>query len=58
MVLPENLLQQYEKYCNFSHSTVSRFEQQRLANFMQQGEFERHIHLNAYQFIGENGATL
>ncbi|MFD0965522.1 PLP-dependent aminotransferase family protein [Seminibacterium arietis] len=44
MVLPENLLQQYEKYCNFSHSTVSRFEQQRLANFMQQGEFERHIH--------------
>ncbi|TDQ57433.1 GntR family transcriptional regulator [Mesocricetibacter intestinalis] len=44
MVLPKPLLKAYQQYCEFFHSSVSRFEQQRLANFIQQGEFEKHIH--------------
>lgn len=44
MVLPKGLLADYETYCAFFHASVSRFEQQRLAEFMRQGEFERHIH--------------
>lgn len=44
MVLPKTLLSVYQQYCGFFHSSVSRFEQQRLAEFIRQGEFERHIH--------------
>ncbi|WP_040977564.1 MocR-like pyridoxine biosynthesis transcription factor PdxR [Necropsobacter massiliensis] len=44
MVLPKGLLADYAKHCDFFHASVSRFEQQRLAEFMRQGEFERHIH--------------
>lgn len=44
MVLPKTLLHVYQQHCDFFHSSVSRFEQQRLAHFMQSGEFEKHIH--------------
>ncbi|PJG84968.1 PLP-dependent aminotransferase family protein [Conservatibacter flavescens] len=44
MVLPKSLLADYQQYCGFFNCSVSRFEQQRLAQFMQQGEFEKHIH--------------
>ncbi|PJG83209.1 PLP-dependent aminotransferase family protein [Caviibacterium pharyngocola] len=44
MVLPKTLLAHYRRNFDFFHSSVSRFEQQRLANFMQQGEFEKHLH--------------
>ncbi|WP_179109014.1 PLP-dependent aminotransferase family protein [Rodentibacter caecimuris] len=44
MVLPKRLLPIYQKYCGFFHSSVSRFEQQRLACFISSGEFEKHIH--------------
>lgn len=43
MVLPKPLLPPYQQYCGFMKCSVSRFEQQRLAHFMQQGEFEKHI---------------
>lgn len=43
MVIPKSLLSAYQQYCDFFHSSVSRFEQQRLTNFMQQGEFAKHI---------------
>lgn len=43
MVLPKPLLKQYQQVCSFFHCSVSRFEQQRLANFMEQGEFDKHI---------------
>ncbi|TCJ96216.1 GntR family transcriptional regulator [Volucribacter psittacicida] len=43
MVLPKSLLPAYQQYCGFLHSSVSRFEQQRLAKFMAQGYFEQHI---------------
>lgn len=40
MVLPASLLAAYQQHCGFINCAVSRFEQQRLAYFMQQGEFE------------------
>ena len=43
MVLPKSLLSLYQEYCGFFNCGVSRFEQQRLATFIQQGEFEKHI---------------
>ncbi|HIF5500653.1 TPA: PLP-dependent aminotransferase family protein [Pasteurella multocida] len=43
MVLPTSLLAAYQQHCGFINCAVSRFEQQRLAYFMQQGEFEKHI---------------
>ncbi|OOF78424.1 GntR family transcriptional regulator [Rodentibacter caecimuris] len=44
MVLPKTLLVDYQHCCDFFHSPVSRFEQQRLAQFIQSGELEKHIH--------------
>lgn len=43
MVLPNHLLALYQQHCGFLNCSVSRFEQQRLANFIQQGDFEKHI---------------
>lgn len=44
MVLPKPLLNLYQTHCGFLNCSVSRFEQRRLAHFIQQGEFEKHIH--------------
>ncbi|WP_150538646.1 PLP-dependent aminotransferase family protein [Actinobacillus vicugnae] len=43
LVLPRNLLAEYQQHCAFFNASVSRFEQQRLAKFIQSGEFEKHI---------------
>lgn len=43
LVLPRNLLSEYQQYCEFFNASVSRLEQQRLAKFIQSGEFEKHI---------------
>ncbi len=43
LVLPKALLSLYQQHCYFFNSPVSRLEQQRLANFIQQGEFTKHI---------------
>ncbi|ANF70467.1 GntR family transcriptional regulator [[Haemophilus] ducreyi] len=43
LVLPKTLLNAYQQYCGFLNMTVSRLEQQRLAKFIQTGEFEKHI---------------
>ncbi|WP_424406173.1 PLP-dependent aminotransferase family protein [Pasteurella sp. PK-2025] len=43
MVLPKSLVPLYQQYCGFMNCSVSRFEQQRLAIFIQQGDFEKHI---------------
>ncbi|SUT86044.1 transcriptional regulator [Actinobacillus ureae] len=43
LVLPRNLLREYQRYCEFFNASVSRLEQQRLAKFIQSGEFEKHI---------------
>lgn len=44
MVLPPQLLEFYQQYCACFHCPISRFEQQRLATFIQEGYFEKHIH--------------
>ncbi len=43
LVLPKTLLKAYRQHCSFFNASVSRFEQQRLAAFIQSGEFEKHI---------------
>ena len=51
MVLPEKLLPRFEAEFGFYSSTVSRFEQQTLCRFMQDGYFARHLNRlrNAYR---------
>jgi len=44
MVLPKALLQQYKEKLSFLHSsTVSRIDQHILAQFLKEGDFERHV---------------
>ncbi len=43
MVLPEGLLEIYEKKCGFFASTVSRIDQTILNEFILSGAFERHL---------------
>lgn len=43
MVLPKTLLADYHKKLSFYHSTVSRIDQHVLAEFMANGDFERHL---------------
>lgn len=43
MVLPEQLLERYEKNCGFYACTVSRFGQELLYRFLEEGHFERHL---------------
>lgn len=43
MVLPEQLMNKYEREFQFYSNTVSRFEQHTLAKFMKNGHFERYI---------------
>lgn len=44
MVLPENLLEIYQKKCGFLAATVSRVDQAILSEFIESGSFERHLH--------------
>ena len=44
MVLPHKLMERYVKTMNFYSCTVSAFEQYAMAEFMNKGYFERHIH--------------
>lgn len=44
MVLPQALVPIYQQGCGLLNSTVPRINQHVLAQFMQSGEFERHIH--------------
>ncbi len=43
MMLPEPLLEAYERTCSFYASTVSRVDQQVLAEFLSGGYYERHL---------------
>ena len=43
MVLPERLMESYEKNCGFFSSTVSRIDQTILNEFILSGAFERHL---------------
>lgn len=43
MVLPQHLLQEFEKRLSFYSCTVSNFEQYTLARFIEEGYFEKHI---------------
>ncbi|OBX09050.1 PLP-dependent aminotransferase family protein [Gallibacterium genomosp. 3] len=43
MVLPESLLHSYRQAINFFNPSVSRLDQNVLADFMAQGQFEKHI---------------
>lgn len=51
MVLPETLLPRFEAEFGFYSSTVSRFEQQTLCRFIEDGYFARHLNRlrNAYR---------
>ncbi|MGR3808102.1 MocR-like pyridoxine biosynthesis transcription factor PdxR [Pasteurella testudinis] len=44
MVLPPSLLAVYQRTCGLFNCTVPRLNQHLLAQFMQSGEFEKHIH--------------
>lgn len=44
MVLPRKLMDRYISRMNFYSCTVSAFEQYAMAQFMEKGYFERHIH--------------
>lgn len=44
MVLPRKLMERYISTMNFYSCTVSAFEQYAMAEFMNKGYFERHIH--------------
>lgn len=43
MILPDELMEKYNKELNFYSGTVSGFEQYTLANFISKGYYERHI---------------
>lgn len=43
MVLPENVIKQYQKVAGFYFSTVSRIDQNVICQFFLQGHFERHL---------------
>lgn len=43
MVLPERLMERYEKSCGFYACTVPRNGQEVLCRFMEEGHFERHL---------------
>ncbi|MGJ9457910.1 PLP-dependent aminotransferase family protein [Oceanobacillus sp. CF4.6] len=43
MVLPKPLLERYKDELSFYHSSVSRIDQHILAQFMKEGDFERHL---------------
>jgi GntR family transcriptional regulator/MocR family aminotransferase len=44
MVLPQTLLPVYQRTCGLFNSTAPRLNQHLIAQFMQSGEFEKHIH--------------
>ncbi|GAF64622.1 transcriptional regulator [Bacillus sp. TS-2] len=43
MVLPNTLLHSYQEQFNYFHQTVSRIDQVVLAEFMKNGDFEKHL---------------
>lgn len=43
MVLPEKLLEKYDKSCGFYATTVARTQQELLYHFLADGSFERHL---------------
>ena len=43
MILPRQLLNLFNHKLSFYHSTVSRIDQQVLAQFMRNGDFEKHL---------------
>ncbi len=43
LILPDKLMQKYKNNFNYRSSTVSRFEQHTLYNFMANGHFARHL---------------
>lgn len=43
MVLPERLVEQYDKKCSFYACTVPKSSQEVLCHFMEEGHFERHL---------------
>ncbi|WP_096271499.1 MocR-like pyridoxine biosynthesis transcription factor PdxR [Paucisalibacillus globulus] len=43
MVLPKGLMERYQKELSFFQCTVSRIDQHILAQFMKQGDFEKHL---------------
>lgn len=50
LVLPPILLKRYKELCSYYSSTVSRFEQHTLYQFMKGGHFERNINRNRNTF--------
>jgi GntR family transcriptional regulator/MocR family aminotransferase len=43
MVLPENLLAEYERKCQFINTTVSKVDQMIVQRFLEEGYYERHL---------------
>lgn len=58
MVLPETLLDIYEKNCYFLSSTVSRIDQMILNEFICNGHFERHLNRMRKLYKGKHDVLL
>lgn len=58
MVLPGKLLERYLDTMNFYSCTVSAFEQYAMAEFMNRGYFERHIHRMKNYYKGQRDRML
>ena len=58
LVLPRRLLPVYEQRLGFAASTVSRFEQQTLAAFLQRGLYSRHLRRAANLYRKKQQALL
>lgn len=58
MVLPEKLMEQYRNNCGFYACTVSRFSQEMLYRFMEEGHFERHLNRMRNNYRQKHDALL
>ena len=58
MVLPERLMEAYEKNCSFFSSTVSRIDQTILNEFILSGAFERHLNRMRKAYRGKHDLLL
>lgn len=58
LVLPDALMQQYQRTLSFYSSTVPSFEQHTLARFLSTGAFERHINRSRTLYRARRDALL
>lgn len=58
MVLPDKLLECYQKKCRFLNSTVSKADQMLIERFIREGYYERHLNKMRALYKGRHDALL